>query len=85
MITFSPYGEVGYGVKVTIPCITINTPFGPVKIGGQCTPEMTPVTKDIPVPEAKPAINVMPLVLLGGAGIAAMLVISRKKKGEEKK
>jgi len=64
-------------MRLKIPCIRINTPYGPIEIGGKCTPEFK--DKEVMVEPPKPA-PILPILLIGSIAVGAALIIARKKK-----
>jgi hypothetical protein len=71
-----------YGLSVTFPCITIQTPYGPVQIGGQCTPNLQNVTTNV-TPVKSSLTSFMPyLLFIGMAAAIALVVIKPKTKKE---
>ena len=69
-----------YGIKVKFPCLKINTPFGPVKIGGRCDEEAKIAQRQLEqVPPPSPIVNILPIVLLAGGALSLLLILRSKR------
>lgn len=78
-----PLYESGYGIKVEFPCFQVETPWGPVKIGGRCGEEAQIAQQKLEqVPPPSPLAPLVPVVLVGAIAIAGILIFKRKSKKE---
>jgi len=64
-------------LRLKIPCIRVHTVYGPIEIGGKCTPEFKDKEVKVKPPEPAP---ILPILLIGSAAVGAALLIARRKK-----
>jgi len=72
------YGE--YGIKVAFPCVKLDTPWGPLQVG-KCGEEAKKAAEALEkYPGPSPLEDLLPIMLIGGVGLAVVMILMKRKK-----